>query len=492
MRLTTLTVGAMALAAPLVSAAGRHERGLVDPSEHPAGHLFHKRGEHHSITKRQLATTSKNGMPYPPAGSDPPPASSLPKAWVDRYNAKKAAGLIPDIPRSITDPNTRATVYPAGTDMTNVCSWTVQKCDTGDIWLAPDDYVAITFDDGPTPQSPELISYLQAQKQSATHFLIGSAIVWNPTAMDEYVKADPPMHLGVHTWSHTLQTGKTDLEILGDLGWTMQIIYDLTGSVPMYWRPPEGDVDARVRAIATQVLGLQTVMWNKDADDWCLRQGNGTAQLQTCTTGVGATKQSVIREMTSWANATDRTGFISLEHETTDQAIDSFKAYHRALKAHRWNVGAVPELQGLPYYQNQWNLTSKKEQVDSILPTREPINVVHSDAQRGSSRAPDTTAFANLDGSGASAQASSSARAAAASASASNARTTPAASNGSSGSSGSSSSSTSGSTSGSSGSSGSSSSTVTKGQSTSGASSLIVSASTLGLGAVAAAFALML
>ena len=272
----------------------------------------------------------------------------------------------------------------------------------------------------------------------------------------------------------------------------MQIIYDLTGSVPMYWRPPEGDVDARVRAIATQVLGLQTVMWNKDADDWCLRQGNGTAQLQTCTTGVGATKQSVIREMTSWANATDRTGFISLEHETTDQAIDSFKAYHRALKAHRWNVGAVPELQGLPYYQNQWNLTSKKEQVDSILPTREPINVVHSDAQRGSSRAPDTTAFANLDGSGASAQASSSARAAAASASASNARTTPAASNGSSGSSGSSSSSTSGSTSGSSGSSGSSSSTVTKGQSTSGASSLIVSASTLGLGAVAAAFALML
>lgn len=490
MRLSAVTLGAVALAAPLVSAAGRHERGLVDPSEHPAGHLFHKRAsEHHGITKRQLATTSKNGMPYPPAGADPPPASSLPKAWIDRYNQKKAAGLIPNIPRSITDPNTRATVYPPGTDMTNVCSWTVQKCDTGDIWLAPDNYVSITFDDGPTPQSHSLIDYLQAQKQTATHFLIGSAIVWNPDAMDLYVKADPPMHLGVHTWSHTLQTGKTDLEILGDLGWTMQIIYDLTGSIPMYWRPPEGDVDARVRAIATEVLGMQTVMWNKDADDWCLRQGTGTAQLETCTTGVGATKQSVIREMTSWATTSNRTGFISLEHETTDQAIDSFKAYHAALKQNNWRAGAVPELQGLPYYQNQWNLTSKKERVDSILPTRPAIKVEHSDAQRGSKRAPDTTAFANLDGSGASASASSAASVAVASSkSAASAAGTSSSSSSSSGSSGSS---------GTSGSSGSSSGTTSgsstsKGQSTSGATHIIAGASTIGFGALAAAFALLL
>ncbi|KAJ9477591.1 putative Chitin deacetylase 2 (putative) [Pseudozyma hubeiensis] len=476
MRLSAITLGAVALGAPLVSAAARHERGLVDPSNHPTGHLFQKR-DHHGITKRQLATTSKNGMPYPPAGSDPPPASSLPQAWIDRYNEKKNAGLIPNIPRSITDPNTRATVYPAGTDMTNVCSWTVQKCDTGDIWLAPDNYVSITFDDGPTPQSHSLIDYLQAQQQTATHFLIGSAIVWNPDAMDLYVKADPPMHLGVHTWSHTLQTGKTDLEILGDLGWTMQIIYDLTGSVPMYWRPPEGDVDARVRAIATEVLGMQTVMWNKDADDWCLRQGSGTAQLETCTTGVGATKQGVIREMTSWAETTNRTGFISLEHETTDQAIDAFKEYHQALVENNWHVGAVPELQGLPYYQNQWNLTTRKERVDSILPTRPAINVVHSDARRGSRRAPDTSAYANLDGSGAGARASSSANAAVASVSSS----VRSAATGSSGS-------TSGSVGSSSSSSGSS---GTSSQSTSGASQVIVGASTIGLGAVAAAFALL-
>ncbi len=122
----------------------------------------------------------------------------------------------------------------------------------------------------------------------------------------------------------------------------MQIIYDLTGSVPMYWRPPEGDVDARVRAIATEVLGLQTVMWNKDADDWCLRQGTGTAQLQTCTTGIGANITSVTREMTSWATTSNRTGFISLEHETTDQAIEAFEDYHRALKRNNGSPAPCP------------------------------------------------------------------------------------------------------------------------------------------------------
>ena len=410
MRLTAVTLGAaLALAAPLASAKSHGRRGnLVDPSEHPAGHLFHKRDQ--PLAKRQLPSTSKNGMPYPEAGGNPPPESSLPKEWIDRYNEKKAAGLIPDIPHSQYS-DEEGTHYPAGTDLDAVCSWTVSKCDTGDIWLAPENYVAITFDDGPTPQSPELIKYLQEEKTGATHFLIGSAIVWNFDIMEQYINADPPMHLGVHTWSHTLQTGKTDMEILGDLGWTMQIIYDLTGRIPMYWRPPEGDVDARVRAIAKDVLGLQTVMWNKDADDWCLRQGTGTAKLETCETGVGANQTSVVSEMRSWAKSKDKTGFISLEHETTDQAIEAFQKYHHTLKTHHWNVVPVPELQGLPYYQNQWNLTTEIEEADSILPTRKPIDVVHSDAPRGSSQAPDTSAFADLDGSGAPPAASKSAQA---------------------------------------------------------------------------------
>lgn len=71
-----------------------------------------------------------------------------------------------------------------------------------------------------------------------------------------------------------------------------------------------GDVDNRVRAIA-KVLGLQTVMWTEDAEDWCLRQNNGTAQLATCLNGIGKSYESVVNEQKSWADNDQSQGFIS-------------------------------------------------------------------------------------------------------------------------------------------------------------------------------------
>lgn len=40
-------------------------------------------------------------------------------------------------------------------------------------------------------------------------------------------------------------TTLTDMQILGELGWTSQIIFDLSGLIPRYWRPSYGDVDNR-------------------------------------------------------------------------------------------------------------------------------------------------------------------------------------------------------------------------------------------------------
>jgi peptidoglycan/xylan/chitin deacetylase (PgdA/CDA1 family) len=60
-------------------------------------------------------------------------------------------------------------------------------------------------------------------------------------------------------------TTKTNLEVLGEIGWTMELIHNSTGGrIPKYWRPPYGDSDMRVRAIAKEVFGLITVMWNQE------------------------------------------------------------------------------------------------------------------------------------------------------------------------------------------------------------------------------------
>ena len=45
----------------------------------------------------------------------------------------------------------------------------------------------------------------------------------------------------------------------------MQIIHDSTGGrVPRYWRPPYGDSDNRIRAIAKSVFGLTQIDWNQE------------------------------------------------------------------------------------------------------------------------------------------------------------------------------------------------------------------------------------
>ena len=56
-----------------------------------------------------------------------------------------------------------------------------------------------------------------------------------------------------------------NMQLLGEFGWTMEIIHNSTGGrLPAYWRPPYGDADNRVRAIAQQIFGLTTIVWNHE------------------------------------------------------------------------------------------------------------------------------------------------------------------------------------------------------------------------------------
>lgn len=57
-------------------------------------------------------------------------------------------------------------------------------------------------------------------------------------------------------------TTLTNDEIIAELGWSKKIIKDVLGVTPSYWRPPFGDVDNRVRAIA-KAMNLATVIWTR-------------------------------------------------------------------------------------------------------------------------------------------------------------------------------------------------------------------------------------
>src|ERR1700761_7007289 len=93
--------------------------------------------------------------------------------------------------------------------------------------------------------------------------MIGVAILQNPT--DFLTAFNNGDDIAVHTYTHPFMTTLSNADVLAQLGWTMQIIYDSTGGrLPKFWRCPSGNMDNRVRAIATEVFGLTAIQWNQE------------------------------------------------------------------------------------------------------------------------------------------------------------------------------------------------------------------------------------
>jgi peptidoglycan/xylan/chitin deacetylase (PgdA/CDA1 family) len=115
-----------------------------------------------------------------------------------------------------------------------------------------------SFDDGPSPYTPLLLDYLDEQSLKTTFFLVGSRVISRPEMVQtEYMSGH---QLSVHTWSHPSLTTLTNEQIVAELGWTKKVIKDVTGVTPNTFRPPYGDIDDRVRAVAAQ-MGLTPIIW---------------------------------------------------------------------------------------------------------------------------------------------------------------------------------------------------------------------------------------
>ncbi|KAJ3263779.1 chitin deacetylase, partial [Borealophlyctis nickersoniae] len=115
----------------------------------------------------------------------------------------------------------------------------IHTCDKG-IW-------GLTFDDGPSPATDTLLTTLAQTSTHATFFIVGSRAIAYPDTLNRTFQAGHT--LGIHTWSHTLLTSQTNEQIVAEIMWTAWAIYLVTGTVPLYVRPPFGDVDDRARAV---------------------------------------------------------------------------------------------------------------------------------------------------------------------------------------------------------------------------------------------------
>ncbi|MCB0536932.1 MAG: polysaccharide deacetylase family protein [Bacteroidetes bacterium] len=120
--------------------------------------------------------------------------------------------------------------------------------------------IALTFDDGPSLQSTELLQLLKEENVKATFFCIGKNIAEYPNI---FKQMDTDGHvLGNHSYYHhnnfNLQSAK---KVQAELEKTNDIIKQSIGKIPLLFRPPNG-VSNPMLAKALKQTTLQSVGWN--------------------------------------------------------------------------------------------------------------------------------------------------------------------------------------------------------------------------------------
>jgi peptidoglycan/xylan/chitin deacetylase (PgdA/CDA1 family) len=122
--------------------------------------------------------------------------------------------------------------------------------------------IALTFDDGPSVYTPQVLAVLNRYGLDATFFEIGEQVGAQAATSREVIRDGDV--IGDHTWSHpVLDAQNTAAQIRP----TQEAIHTATGSRPCLLRPPYGTAPADVVGIARS-LGLLTIQWDVDPRDW--------------------------------------------------------------------------------------------------------------------------------------------------------------------------------------------------------------------------------
>jgi peptidoglycan/xylan/chitin deacetylase (PgdA/CDA1 family) len=127
--------------------------------------------------------------------------------------------------------------------------------------------VALTFDDGPSEYTERFLAVLREKDVPATFFEIGQEMPGREATMRQILAEGD--EIGDHTMNHVEYPG------YGQIAGAAERIEQYTGFRPCLFRPPGGAVNSGVIATAGS-LGMKTITWDVDPQDWSLP---GTAAI---------------------------------------------------------------------------------------------------------------------------------------------------------------------------------------------------------------------
>ena len=180
--------------------------------------------------------------------------------------------------------------------------------------------VAITFDDGPNPETTNvMLDALEENYALATFFCLGQNVGYYPDVVKREYELG--MEVGTHTFAHKQLTALGAEELDSEISKAVKANEDVLGFKPKLMRPPYGAANKTVlKAVGN--YGLCCMNWSLDTEDWKTKNADATYKMVM--------------------TATD--GDVVLLHDIHQYNVDAVKRFVPDLMAAGFQLVTVPEL----------------------------------------------------------------------------------------------------------------------------------------------------
>lgn len=155
--------------------------------------------------------------------------------------------------------------------------------------------IALSFDDGPSIYTPKILDMLAQYGATATFFMVGYNIDRYPKTVQAVY--DAGCEIGNHTIDHPNLKTLSEENIKKQINGNLKKITDIVGEGKHLIRPPYGNLNDTVKAVA----GAPLIIWSDDTRDWESRNA-----------------QSVLAEVKKSA----RDGYIILMHDIYESSMN--------------------------------------------------------------------------------------------------------------------------------------------------------------------------
>ncbi|WP_431030004.1 polysaccharide deacetylase family protein [Lysinibacillus sp. LZ02] len=140
-------------------------------------------------------------------------------------------------------------------------------------------YIALTFDDGPSPKvTPRILQTLKQHGAKATFFMLGKQVETYPQIAAQV--ANDGHEIANHSYGHPKLTKMTSQEMIKEMSEANTKIEMATGIEPVLFRPPYGAYNSDVVHYA-KMNDYSMILWSVDSLDWKSRNSAAINDIVT-------------------------------------------------------------------------------------------------------------------------------------------------------------------------------------------------------------------